>query len=152
MLVPLVLVGMNIAYAASAYPLGVLSDRVGRTGLLAVGVVILLLADMVLAASSSLPAIAAGVVLWGLHLGFTQGILAAMVAECAPPELRGTAFGMFNLITGLSLLVASLLAGALWEAFGPQGTFLAGAGLAALTLPALRLLTPPRKPPAEIRH
>jgi MFS family permease len=152
MLVPLVLVGMNIAYAASAYPLGVLSDRVGRTGLLAVGVVILLLADMVLAASSSLPAIAVGVVLWGLHLGFTQGILAAMVAECAPPELRGTAFGMFNLITGLSLLVASLLAGALWEAFGPQGTFLAGAGLAALTLPALRLLTPPRKPPAEIRH
>lgn len=152
MLVPLVLVGMNIAYAASAYPLGVLSDRVGRTGLLTAGIVILLLADLVLAASASWPVIAVGVVLWGLHLGFTQGILAAMIAECAPAELRGTAFGVFNLITGLSLLVASLLAGGLWAMFGPEGTFLAGAGLAALTLPVLRLLAPSPPPATDDRH
>lgn len=132
MLVPLVLVGMNAAYALSAWPVGVLSDRVGRTGLLLAGLGLLVAADLVLAFAGGLGAVALGVLLWGLHMGFTQGLLAALVAETVPAELRGTAYGLFNLITGAALLLASVIAGALWDALGPQWTFLAGAGFAGI--------------------
>ena len=134
MLVPVVLVAMNIAYAASAYPVGVLSDRMNRTTMLVLGIALLFLADVVLAFAPGLAGVVIGVLLWGLHMGFTQGLLATLVADTSPPELRGTAFGMFFLITGVAMLLASVIAGALWDMFGPEGTFLAGAAFAALTL------------------
>ena len=134
MLVPAVLVVMNIAYSASAFPVGILSDRVDRITLLVLGLLLLLAADIVLAFAPGTVWLGVGVALWGLHMGFTQGLLATLIADAAPPELRGTAFGLFNLVTGLALLAASLVAGALWETAGPQGTFLAGAGFTALTL------------------
>jgi MFS family permease len=137
MWVPAVLVLMNIVYALSAYPAGVLSDRINRTGLLALGLVFLAGADLALALLPSLAGTALGVVLWGLHMGFTQGLFAALVADTAPPELRGTAFGYFNLFTGLATLAASILAGALWDAYGPAGSFLAGLGFALISLAGL---------------
>jgi MFS family permease len=129
--VPAVLVVMNVAFALSAYPAGWLSDRVNRWGVLAVGASLLIAADLVLAFGASLPTIAIGIVLWGLHMGFTQGLLAALVADAAPAERRGTAFGVFNFVTGLALLAASVLAGVLWDLGGPALTFLAGAALTA---------------------
>ncbi|OYW53700.1 MAG: MFS transporter [Hyphomicrobium sp. 32-62-53] len=131
-LVPAILVLMNVVYALAAYPAGVLSDRMDRRNMLAAGLVLLFLADMVLAYSSSVESVAAGVILWGIHMGLTQGLLATLVADTAPPELRGTAYGMFNLMTGLALLAASVIAGVLWDAVGPKGTFLTGAVFAAL--------------------
>lgn len=137
MLVPLVLVVMNIAYALSAYPSGALSDRVDRLTLLKSGFVVLVAADFALAFAGGLAGVAIGLVLWGLHMGLTQGLLAALIADTAPAELRGTAYGMFNLLTGLAVFVASLLAGGLWERVGPKSTFLAGAAFAVLALVAL---------------
>lgn len=134
MLVPAVLVVMNVAYALSAYPAGALSDRMDRVTILAVGLVLLIAADLFLAFATGLVGIACGVILWGLHMGFTQGLLATLVADAAPAELRGTAYGMFNLVTGIALLVASVIAGALWDSVGPQGTFLAGAAFSVLTI------------------
>jgi len=118
MLVPLVLVLMNVVYAFAAYPAGVLSDHVNRITILGVGFSLLIAADLVLGFTNGLTGVAAGVALWGLHMGFTQGLLATLVADTAPPELRGTAYGMFNLLSGLALLIASVLAGALWESVG----------------------------------
>ncbi|MEO7742808.1 MAG: MFS transporter [Usitatibacter sp.] len=130
-LAPLVLVGMNVVYALTAYPMGKLADRMPRERLLLIGIGVLVAADVVLALASSLPMLAAGVLLWGLHMGLTQGVLAAMVAEAAPADLRGTAFGVFNLASGVAMLLASALAGALWHYLGPAWTFWAGATLAA---------------------
>lgn len=135
--VPLVLVVLNIAYALSAYPVGALSDGMNRIAILIVGLVLLISADLVLAFAQGLWGITAGVVLWGLHMGFTQGVLATLVADSAPPELRGTAFGMFNLVTGAALLAACVIDGVLWDAFGGQWTFLAGAAFAVLTIGGL---------------
>ncbi|MET3912537.1 MFS family permease [Bradyrhizobium sp. S3.3.6] len=137
MWVPAVLVLMNITYALSAYPAGVLSDRINRTALLALGLVFLAGADLALALLPSLPGLALGIVLWGLHMGLTQGLLSALVADTAPSALRGTAFGYFNLFTGLALLAASVIAGALWDAYGPVSTFLAGLGFALAALAGL---------------
>ncbi len=139
-LVPGIMVVMNIVYALSAWPAGALSDRIGRFGVLACGFALLLVADLVLAFGTSVAAVGLGAGLWGLHMGMTQGLLAALVADTAPAELRGTAFGMFNLVTGLAMLTASVIAGALWDVVGPQGTFLAGAGFTALALAALPIL------------
>ncbi|PVE24418.1 MFS transporter [Microvirga sp. KLBC 81] len=133
-LVPIVLVIMNVVYALSAYPAGALSDRTDRITILTIGLGLLFAADVVLAFAPGLTGIALGVVLWGAHMGFTQGLLSTLVADSAPPELRGTAFGMFNLVTGLALLAASVIAGALWDKVGPQGTFVAGAAFTVLTL------------------
>lgn len=139
-LVPVVLVVMNVVYSLSAYPAGVMSDRIGRTGMLAGGILVLIAADLVLAFVPSLSGVALGVVLWGLHMGLTQGLLAALVADTAPAELRGTAFGFFNLLGGVAMLAASVIAGALWDHAGPQATFLAGAGFAVLALAGLLLV------------
>jgi MFS family permease len=136
-LVPLVLVLMNFAYALAAYPAGVLSDSINRITVLSVGFGLLVAADLVLAFTSGIAGVAVGVALWGLHMGFTQGLLATLVADTAPPELRGTAYGIFNLLSGLALLVASVLAGALWGSSGSQATFLAGATFTALALAGL---------------
>jgi MFS family permease len=133
-LVPVALVIMNIVYAFSAYPVGALSDRMSRATILVLGLIVLLASDLVLAFATGTAAIAVGAALWGLHMGLTQGLLAALVADTAPAELRGTAYGVFNLITGLALLLASVIAGALWDTTGPQGTFLAGAAFTILTL------------------
>ncbi len=137
MLVPLVLVLMNLVYSLAAYPAGALSDRVNRITLLGIGFGFLVAADLALALTDGLAGVAAGVALWGLHMGLTQGLLATLVADTAPPELRGTAFGMFNLLSGLALLVASVLAGELWQRIGPQSTFLAGAVFTALAFVGL---------------
>ncbi|WP_061933617.1 MFS transporter [Aureimonas sp. AU22] len=137
--IPLVLVLMGLAYSVSSYPAGVLSDRMDRTRLLGAGMVLLALADIALALASNLAVAAVGVVLWGLHMGFTQGVIAALVADASPKELRGTAFGVLNLVTGVALLLASVAAGGLWEAFGSAATFLVGAGLAVASLVVLGL-------------
>jgi MFS family permease len=134
MWIPLVLVVMNITYALASYPAGVLSDRFGRTALLVVGMIVLIAADLVLAKSTTLSDVTVGIILWGLHMGLTQGTLSTLVADHAPADLRGTAFGIYNLCTGLALLAASIVAGGLWDKFGSQATFLAGAGFAALAL------------------
>jgi MFS family permease len=136
---------MNVVYALAAYPAGVLSDRMDRHAILIAGLVLLILADVVLALSSSIVGIAVGVVLWGLHMGLTQGLLATLVADTAPAELRGTAYGMFNLATGIALLAASVIAGGLWDAIGPKGTFLTGAGFTAVAVAGLVVLFHRRK-------
>ena len=139
-LVPGVFVLMNFVYALAAWPTGALSDRIGRFGLLTSGFAVLVIADLILAFAGSIPVAAIGIALWGLHMGLTQGLLSAIVADRAPPHLRGTAFGMFNLVSGGATLAASLIAGGLWDVAGPRGTFLAGAvftGLALVLLPWL---------------
>jgi MFS family permease len=136
-LLPAVLVLMNVVYAVAAYPAGALSDRISRVPLLATGILLLIAADLALALLPSIGGIALGVVLWGLHMGFTQGLLAALVADTSPAELRGTAYGFFNLLGGLAMLAASVIAGVLWDIAGPQGTFLTGAGLAVIALAGL---------------
>jgi MFS family permease len=143
-LVPLVLVTMNVVYALSAYPAGLLADRCDRSLPLAAGFVLLILADLVLAAAGGIVGVLVGVALWGLHMGLTQGILAALVADTTPPDLRGTAFGVFNLAGGAAMLLASLLAGALWDRFGAPATFLAGA-LITLAATVAMLLLPRRR-------
>jgi MFS family permease len=138
-LVPTVILVMNVVYALAAWPTGVFSDKVGRYGLLTGGFSVLIAADLVLAFGANIPAVGIGAALWGLHMGLTQGLLASLVADTAPGDLRGTAFGMFNLITGAATLLASLIAGALWDVIGPTSTFLAGATftlLALLVIPA----------------
>ena len=136
---PGVLVVMNVVYALAAWPVGVLADRVGKTGLLLLGFAVLVAADLVLALGQGIGVVLVGVALWGLHMGLTQGLLSALVAGAAPASLRGTAFGLFNLATGLALLVANALAGALWAGFGSEATFLTGAGLALLAMAGLGL-------------
>ena len=138
-LAPLVLVIMNLVYALSAYPLGALSDRIDRKKMLALGFATLIAADIVLAAAPNLTIVMIGIALWGLHMGMTQGLLSALVADAAPANLRATAFGVFNFASGVALLLASLIAGFLWEQIGPSATFIAGAVFTALGLSALFL-------------
>jgi MFS family permease len=133
-LVPAIMVVMNVVYALAAYPAGALSDRLGRHGVLLAGIVFLVVADVILAIGATVPLMLLGVVFWGLHMGFTQGLLSALVADTAPAELRGTAFGIFNLAAGLAMLAASVIAGALWDSYGPAMTFFAGAAFTALAL------------------
>ena len=144
--IPLILVAMNVIYALSAYPFGKRSDSMSHTKLLALGLVVLIAADLALAYSDSLGTVFLGIVLWGLHMGMTQGLLATMVADTAPADLRGTAFGYFNLLAGLTMLVASVLAGLLWDRLGASFTFYAGvvfcvlalAGITAMRVPLAR--------------
>ncbi|HEX6587833.1 MAG TPA: MFS transporter [Longimicrobiales bacterium] len=133
-LVPLTLVAMNVAYAASAYPAGALADRRGRRDVLLLGFAFLIGADLLLALIPTVAGTMVGAALWGLHMGFTQGLFAALVADTAPAELRGSAFGVFNLAVGLAMLAASVLAGALWSSYGPPATFLAGATFTTIAL------------------
>lgn len=141
-LVPLVMVAMNLVYSLSAYPFGKLSDRVSRQRLLLAGLAVLVLADLVLAASAHWTGLLLGVALWGLHMGMTQGLLAALVADAAPVDLRGTAYGFFNLVSGVAMLLASVLAGLLWQWFGPAWTFGAGAVFCVLTMLGMWLRPP----------
>jgi MFS family permease len=131
---PLVLVAMNVVYALAAYPFGRWSDSMSHAQLLAWGVGALIAADAALAWSSHWPWVWLGISLWGLHMGMTQGLLATMVADEAPAELRGTAYGIFNLMSGLAMLIASAAAGLIWDHLGAPFTFVAGAGFGAVTL------------------
>jgi MFS family permease len=133
-LAPLILVVMNIVYAVAATPAGIIADKMGRSGILSSGIGCLIGADLVLAFASTIWGAIAGVVLWGLHMGLTQGLLATLVADVAPADLRGTAFGLFNFVIGVAMLIASVVAGGLWDWYGPQATFLAGAGFAGVAL------------------
>lgn len=126
-LVPLVMVAMNVIYAGSAYPFGKLSDSMSHNRLLALGLAVLIAADLVLATDDHWMTVLLGVALWGVHMGITQGLLARMVADVTPADLRGTAYGFFNLMSGLAMLIASVLAGLLWDRLGAAFTFYAGA-------------------------
>jgi MFS family permease len=132
--VPLVLVVMNICYTATAYPAGVAADRLNPRSLLVAGLVVLVAADLVLAVAPSFWYALFGAALWGVHMGLTQGLFAKLVADSAPVELRGSAFGFFNLVSGVSLLLASAIAGGLWNAFGASASFLAGAVFAFVAI------------------
>ena len=139
-LVPLVMVAMNVIYSAMAYPFGKLSDRVSHRALLAWGLAVLVLSDVALATSAGLISISVGIVLWGVHMGMTQGLFSAIVAKHAPANLRGTAFGVFNLANGLALLASSIIAGALWSTIGFAATFIAGAAFAAVGAISVRAI------------
>lgn len=132
--IPLIIVLMNIIYALSAYPFGHLSDHISRYKLLGYGLLMLICADIALAINGQWSVLLLGVVFWGLHMGLTQGILAALVADVAPQDLRGTAFGFFNLASGIALFAASIIAGWLWDSVGASATFLMGAGFCSITL------------------
>ena len=131
--IPLTLVVMSATYLLTAYPAGKLSDGMSRHLLLALGCAVMLVADLLLAFAPSLPWVMAGIALWGVHMGLTEGLIAALTADYAPEKLRGTAFGIVNLARGVMLLIASALAGGLWTLYGPTATFITGAGLAVLT-------------------
>ncbi len=133
-LVPLVMVAMNLVYALPAYPFGKLSDRMSHSKLLALGLVTLIAADLVLAVNDHWAVVIAGVALWGVHMGITQGLLATMVADTAPANLRGTAYGFFNLMSGIAMLAASSVAGLLWDQFGASFTFYASAAFCVTAL------------------
>ncbi|MBJ8367867.1 MFS transporter [Citrobacter cronae] len=136
--IPLVMVAMNLVYSLSAYPFGKMSDSMNHTRMLQAGLLVLIAADITLALSHHWSTLLIGVGLWGIHMGMTQGLLAAMIAHTAPAELRGTAFGMFNLISGIALLLASTGAGILWETMGAASTFYAGAVICAIVLAGMR--------------
>ncbi len=138
-LAPMVMVVMNVVYTVSSWPAGALSDTLGRYGVIVAGFALLIVADLVLALGNGVTPVMLGVALWGLHMGLTQGTLAAVVADTVPEQLRGTGFGVFNLVSGVAQLAASVIAGALWGLFGPEGTFLAGAVFTAVALTALPL-------------
>ncbi|MBS1149600.1 MAG: major facilitator superfamily 1 [Myxococcaceae bacterium] len=145
--VPLVMVAMNVVYAVTAYPFGKLADSVSHRKLLAIGLLALIAADVVLAISSHWAVVLGGVALWGIHMGMTQGLLATMVADTAPADLRGTAYGFFNLLSGLAMLVASGLAGLLWEGLGAEATFYAGAVFCVIARAGLAIAPRVRLPP-----
>ncbi|MFM6962892.1 MAG: MFS transporter [Micrococcales bacterium] len=140
MLVPLVMVLMNVIYSATAYPFGKLSDRVSHRAMLAWGLAVLVLSDLALAFNGGIASLSVGIVLWGVHMGMTQGLFSAIVAKHAPADLRGTAFGVFNLANGFALLASSTIAGALWSAISYQGTFIAGALFATMAALSLRAI------------
>lgn len=133
-LVPLALVAMNLTFSLSAFPFGKLADRISRRALLIAGLAVLAVADLLLAMASAWWAVLLGMAFWGLHLGLTQGLLAALVADAAPDDLRGTAFGFFNLVCGIATLFASVIAGLLWDRAGSSATFLAAAGFCILAI------------------
>ena len=141
---PAAIATMSIVYALVSYPAGVLADRVDARGLLAAGLAVLIAADAVLASAGSPSMALAGVALWGMHMGLTQGVLSAMVARTAPAKLRGSAFGVFNLVSGVMLLMASVVAGVLWEQVSPVATFIAGGILCAIVLFGLLWVQPLR--------
>lgn len=135
--VPLVMVVMNVLYAGAAYPAGAAADHMSQRTLLLLGLALLIVADLVLAVASSPMMVFAGTALWGLHMALTQGLLSKLVADAAPAELLGTGFGIFHLVSGGALLLASVIAGSLWSSFGAPATFLAGAFFAAVAVIAL---------------
>jgi len=148
--VPVVMVVMNAFFSGAAYPAGAAADRIRPRPLLLIGLALLMAADLVLAAAGGALAVFAGAALWGLHMALTQGLLSKLVADTVPEQWRGTGFGIFNLVSGGALLLASVIAGALWSAIGPSATFLAGAGFAAVT--AMGIVTVSRRVPPSAQR
>ena len=144
--IPVVMIVMNVFYAGAAYPAGAAADRVSPRTLLFLGLILLMTADLALAFATSPPIVFAGAALWGLHMALTQGLLSKLVADVAPAELLGTGFGLFNLVSGVALLLASVIAGSLWTAFGASSTFFAGAVFAAVAAIGLLAAVRYRKP------
>lgn len=142
-LAPLVLVAMNVVYSIGAFPAGAWSDRASPTILLLWGLLALVFADLTLALTPGVTGAFAGIGLWGVHMALTQGLLAKLVAQTAPAELRGSAFGLFNLATGVTMLFASAIAGLLWDHVGSDAAFLGGAVFAACA--AVLLVSPAGK-------
>ncbi|MDH3220474.1 MAG: MFS transporter [Gammaproteobacteria bacterium] len=130
--IPVVMIVMNVFFAGAAYPAGAAADRISHRRLLLVGLAFLIAADLVLALAETPLIVFVGAALWGMHMAFTQGLLSKLVADTAPAELLGTGFGIFNLVSGFALLLASVIAGVLWSAFGAAATFVAGAAFATL--------------------
>lgn len=147
--VPLVLIVMNLVYSGAAFPAGAAADVLRRRGLLTLGLAALVAADLMLAAASTSAGVLAGVALWGLHMALTQGLLATVVAAASPVSLRGTAFGLFHLATGVFILFASLVAGLLWSAIGPSATFLAGAAFTLAATIGFVLSVPDLEPQSD---
>ena len=141
--VPIILVAMYLVYSAAAYPFGVLADRIDRHLQLAIGIAILIGADLVLAFADTIWMTVIGAALWGLQMGVTQGLLAAVIADAAPERLRGTAFGIFDTAVGVTTFAASAGAGVLWMIAGPAATFIAGAVLAAAGIAVVMVRTAP---------
>ena len=125
--IPLVMIVMSAVYALASYPAGLLAERFGRPALLGSSLVALIAAESSLALLPGSVGLWAGVALWGLHMGLSQGGLSAAVADLAPPDLRATAFGVFHFFTGLFQLASGVLAGWLWLRYGSPAAFLAGA-------------------------
>jgi MFS family permease len=148
--VPAIMIVMNVVYALFAYPAGAAADRLSARTLLVFGLGVLVAADVVLAMAAAPWVAFLGAAFWGLHMAFTQGLLAKLVADTAPAELRGTAFGIFNLVSGGALLLASVIAGALWSTFGAAATFAAGATFAALAAMGLLLYRPKARTKAHV--
>lgn len=146
--IPVTMIIMHAIYGLTAYPAGRLSDRIGRSGILAASVAVLAASYLALAFANSIPLFLTGILLWGLHMGLSQGLLATLVAETAPPNLKGTAFGVFNLMTGVAVLIGNVLAGLLWDLHGSFGTFLMGAILSLAALPVLIWISRRRSAPA----
>ncbi|WP_395622056.1 MFS transporter [Sphingomonas daechungensis] len=146
---PLTLVLFNLAYTLLAYPAGSLSDRMSPRSILMAGMAVLVVADLILAKTSSYAGLAVGVLLWGAHMAMTQGVFARMIADSAPSHLRATSFGAFWFVTGIATLLASLAAGLLWDRQGSEATFLMGAGAAGVALAMLSLLNEPPRTPAR---
>ena len=140
--VPVIMIVMNVAYAAVAYPAGIAADRLAARTLLIIGLGLLIAADLILAIAQAPWMALIGAAFWGLHMAFTQGLFAKLVADTAPAELRGTAFGIFNLIGGTALLLASVIAGAAWSTFGASATFIVGAAFAGCAAAGLLLYRP----------
>lgn len=138
--VPLTMVIMHAVYGLTAYPVGRLSDSIGRRGLLLLSIAVLAAAYVVLAFATGIGLFLAGIVLWGLHMGLSQGLLATLIADAAPRDLKGTAFGAFNLMTGAMVLIGNVTAGMIWDAYGSFGTFITGAALSLLVLVVMTLL------------
>jgi MFS family permease len=132
--VPMVLVVMSIVYAIAAYPAGILSDRTKRSNILVIGIGFLMAADLVLGYASNLWMLALGVSLWGLHMGFSQGLLASMISDISPEPLRATAYGVYSFCTGIAMLLSSIIAGIIWDGFGSSATFFSGAALASASM------------------
>ena len=130
--VPLIMVIMNIIYAFGAYPAGILSDKVNRKVVLLIGIVLLIIANIILAMADDFFMLVLGIIFWGMHMAFTQGLLATMVTDTTAPEIRGTAYGIFNFVCGIAMLLSSIIAGILWDQLGSSSTFIAGAIGAAL--------------------
>ncbi len=139
-LIPFVLIIMNIVYSLSSYPAGALSDRINRWGVLAVGFVLLAFADLVLGFSTSISGVLIGTALWGLHMGITQGVFSALIADTSTPERRGTAFGIYNLSVGIATIIASVTAGLIWDAYGAPATFFTGAAITMVAIVIVALM------------
>lgn len=147
-LVPLVFVIMNLVYALVAFPAGLLADRMNRHRLLTSGIALLVASDLILTLADRPWVVLAGVLLWGLHFGVTQGLLATLIADAVPDARHGTAFGIFNFASGFAMVAAGAGGGVVWDLWGPSALFAAGLAASLLAF-ALSLRPPMGRSPTE---